>query len=144
MSIPSTAPFTRCVMKSMLSSGPPRLRFQPRSSPPHLPASMIRSRRKAMLAWRWATDTPAARRSGYFAPMHLMMELPSFEAHDPPLPPPGTGLGVGLGAGAAGVRKPCVTLQELEFSPSPARARQKCDVPELSGELAKVVSAAPS
>src|SRR5689334_10553228 len=126
MSWPSTWPPTRSATKSMLSSGPPRFRFQPTSSPPQRAASMIRSRRNAMLDWRVESDTPATRRSGYFAAMQFTIAMPSRDAQEPPLPPPPVGGGVGPGAGAAdaGVRNDCVALQPLLVSLSPARTRQ--------------------
>src|SRR4051812_9019097 len=123
--MPSTAPLTRWVMKSIDSSGPPRFKFHPRSSPPHLPASMMRSRRNDMFVWRWDTEIPATRRSGYFAEMQLIIAGPLLEAQEPPPPPgAGEGLGLGEGAGAAGVLNACVALHALVVSPSVARERQ--------------------
>src|SRR5829696_2186400 len=132
MSCPSTWPFTRSATKSILSSGPPRFRFQPTSSPAHRAASMTRSRRNAMFACRVESETPATSRSGYFAAMQFTIAVPSLDAQEPPFPPPPLGGGVGDGAGAAGVRKVCVTLQVLDVSASPARARQKRLAPAAS------------
>ena len=48
----------------MLRSGPPRFRFQARSNPPQMPASIIRSRTNAMLACRSDRLMPPRSRSG--------------------------------------------------------------------------------
>jgi hypothetical protein len=96
-----------------------------------------------MFAWRSPSEPTGRNLSGYRAAMQFAMNGPLFEAHDPGgIGLPGEGDGEGDGAGAAGVRKPCVVLQALEFSPSPARTRQKWVVAKLSGVLLKVVSPA--
>src|SRR3954471_3944605 len=86
---------------------------------------MIRSRRNDMLSTRWLDDTPAASRSGYFAPMQAMIAGPLFDAQfapvPPPPPPPPPGLGV---VTTLGVRNTWTALQSPSVSASIARTRQ--------------------
>src|SRR5215208_5988248 len=112
-------------MKSTLISGPPRFRFQPRSSPPQMPASMMRFRRSSMLDLRFDELTPALRYDGYVLEIQATMKSPSREAQLPPLPPGGGDDG-GCGAGAAAaVTKVAVDDHGPWFSGSDARTRQK-------------------
>src|SRR6185436_10358583 len=75
-------------MKSVLSDGPPRFRFHPRSRPPQMPASMIRLRRNSMFDLRVPAPTPGRRYDSYLSEMHATMNFPSREAQLPGLPPP--------------------------------------------------------
>src|SRR5580765_3189129 len=126
MSMPIWPSARRHARKSILRSGPPRFRFHPRSRPPHLPASMMRSRRNSIFAWRCPSDPTGARLSAYLALTHATIAGPLLEAHDPPGgvgPGPGVGAG-GAGVGAAPVWNVWVAAHALNVSPSPARARQ--------------------
>src|SRR5512139_1525843 len=109
----------------MLTSEPQRFRFQPASSPPQIAASIIRSRRKGMLACRSASERVGRKRSGYFAEMQVAMYSPLVDAHDPPGCGVGVGVGVGAGAGAGvgsrGVRNVWVADHGPVFLSSYAR-----------------------
>ena len=74
----------RQARKSMLRSGPPRFRFQPRSRPPHLPASMIRSRRNSMLCLSLAERSHRRAPLGILRAMQATIAGPLFDAQDPP------------------------------------------------------------
>src|SRR5688572_33500643 len=106
----------------MLFSGPPRFMFQPISVPPQRPASMMRSRRNAMLSFRVLRLTPALRRLGYLRETQSMMKSGFFEAQLPTVgegapPPPG-------GGAAVGALKRCASVQAPVVRGSDPRTRQ--------------------
>src|SRR6476659_8376268 len=134
MSTPISWPPRRSTMKSTLRSGPPRLRFQPRSRPPQIPASMIRLRRNSMFDRRVPALTPSRRYDAYLSEMQSTMKVPSRLAQlpglppPPPPPPPPPGGGGGGGGGSlvpTGVLKEPVADHGPVTSPADARTRQK-------------------
>src|SRR5512139_877423 len=116
----------------MLFSGPPRFMFQASSIPPHRPASIIRSRTYAMLAWRCERLTPATSLSGYRLVAQATTSSPVLG--QPPAGGEG-GAGDGGAVGALGVRKLWVRDHALDVLASNARTRQKNLVPALSSWL---------
>src|SRR5688572_26281613 len=118
-------PLRRQTRKSLLISGPPRLRFSPRLCPLHLPCSIIRSRKNRMFAFRRSRLTPAARYDGYLDSMQSGMSVTSELLHAPgfPAPPPSSpsppgGGGGGSMTGGFGVLKMYVDDQLLKSDPS--------------------------
>ena len=96
-----------------------------------MPASMIRSRRNYMFAWRWPSDPTGARLSGYLALMQATMAWPLFEAQDPP----------GCGAGDGEVRA-TVSVLERRRSLERLRARPRARGLAIAGARAPDSAAA--